>query len=296
MKKYLRELESELAEAGVRGRAARRALEEARDHLAELGEGGEARFGPPREIALETAAVLATSLTRRAALQAFGALALAGPGYLVLMAVVARQGWPDIAAGRVTALGVIAALGIVFLPQLAFVAGCLTALRALRLPRPAPDAQLRLLRRRAGVALVAGAGTLAAWALWGVQFGAELTAGWPGPTIVVLATVLMLPLGAAGLAVRAATHPRPLPGGEPGDMFDDLAPFIARTPLRSLDLRAHPWGVAFGVAVAVGLVATAVGWIDEGTPSGGLAQGFPEAVLVLGFFAAFGRTLGLRSG
>jgi hypothetical protein len=286
---YLGELESELSAAGVRGRVARRVLEEARDHLADLDV--ESRFGEPRRIALEVAAVVAASQTRRAAFGVFAALAATGVGYLVAFGLVAHRGWPDIASGRTTWLGVAAALGIFFLPQLAFVAGCLMLLRALRLPKPAPGEELKLVRRRGAVALTAGAATLGAWVLCGFEFHAELA--WVGTTIVVLSAALLLPLAGAAVALHAAARPRPLAGGPAGDVFDDLAPFVARTPLARVDLQAHPWRFALGFAFVVALLATALGSGEDGL-EGGLVRGIPEGVAVLGFYAAFGRVLGLR--
>jgi hypothetical protein len=288
---YLRELESELAAAGVRGRVARRVLEEARDHLAELDT--ETRFGEPRRIALEVAAVVATSQTRRAAFATFAALAATGVGYLVAFGLVAHHGWPDVFAGQVVGLGIAAALGIMFLPQLTFVAGCLMLVRVFRLARPAPVDELRLVRRRAAIALAGALATLAAWALFALEFRGEIAAGSVAPTIVVLSAALVLPLLATSAAVRAAARPRAAAGGPAGDVFDDLEPFVARTPLARVNLRAHPWRFAVGFALAVGIAATVIGSGEDGL-AGGLARGVPEALAVLVFFALFGRILGLR--
>jgi hypothetical protein len=291
---YLYELERELAAAGVRGRAARRVLDEARDHLAELGAGRQCEFGAPRRIAHEVAAVLATSRTQRAAVWSFAALTVTGIGYLVAFALVGRHGSPDIASGQVAWLGLVAAVGIVFLPQLTFVAGLLMIWRALRLPGPASAEELALVRRRAAVALGGAAATLAAWTLFALEFRGAIAGAWLEITIVALAAALVPALIVAGASVRLAAGLRAAPGGRAGDMFDDLAPIVARTPFASVDLRAHPWRFAAGFAVVVGLVATAAGWNGEGTLADGLVRGVPEAIAVVGFYAAFGRTLGLR--
>ena len=76
---YLRRLERELAERGVRGGTARRVLAEARDHLLELEEnhGTIERFGTSEQVAMEIAAQLATTRTIRSTYRAFGALAVA---------------------------------------------------------------------------------------------------------------------------------------------------------------------------------------------------------------------------
>jgi hypothetical protein len=127
---YLAELEAELVAAGVRGRAARRVLEEAADHLRELERAAD--FGEPRVIAREVAAVLASSWTHRAAVVSFAALAATGIGYSALFALTFGPSSPDIASAQTVWLGIAAALGIVFLPQLAFVAGVLGIAAAAR--------------------------------------------------------------------------------------------------------------------------------------------------------------------
>ncbi|HEU5213047.1 MAG TPA: hypothetical protein VFU10_09790, partial [Gaiellaceae bacterium] len=149
----IEDLRRELAAAGVRGRWQRRALEEARDHLAE----SERAFGDPRALASDIASVVGTSRTLRAAWAAFAALALTGVAYLAAWYLVAGNGQPDIASGRSAGLGIAVTLALFFVPQVTFVAGVLMLWRALRLPTPAPAAELRVVRRRAAVARAGGA-------------------------------------------------------------------------------------------------------------------------------------------
>ena len=222
------DLRRELAAAGVRGRWARRALDEARDHLAELGPDA-AAFGDPQDVAAGIASVVGTSRTRRAAWAAFGALAVTGLGYVAVWALVANQGQPDIAAGG--AIGVVATLALFFLPQVTFVAGVLMLWRAVRLPSPAPAAELRVVRRRAAVALAGGAATALAWIVYVRQFDVA-----HGRAIVLSAGVALAGLVVAALLVREAGRPRVVPEGSAGDLFDELA--LGRTRLR-----AHPWAL-----------------------------------------------------
>ena len=126
---YLEQLSAELAAVGIRGRLRARIVAEARDHLAE---GDEERFGDPADLARQFADGLALDRSRRAAFVAFGALAAAGAGFAAMWLAVA-SGPQDIAAGRWAPLGVAAALGTIVFPQVAFAAGVLALLRALRL-------------------------------------------------------------------------------------------------------------------------------------------------------------------
>jgi hypothetical protein len=268
------ELRRELAAAGVRGRWQRRALEEARDHVAESG----GAFGDPRALAAAIAAVVGTSRTRRAAWAAFAALALTGAAYLAAWLLVADGGQPDITSARSPALGIAVTLALVFVPQVTFVAGVLTAWRALRLPTPAPGAELRVVRRRAAVALAGGAVTALCWLLYVQQFSVS-------SAIVVLAVVALAGLAAAAWRVRGAAGPRVQPEGTAGDVFDDLG-----LPA----LRAHQWAFAVAVAVAIGASAVVVGWRAEGTLGDGLVRGLPEAAAVLVAYVALGRVLSLR--
>lgn len=272
----IEDLRRELAAAGVRGRWQRRALEEARDHLAE----SERAFGDPRALASDIASVVGTSRTLRAAWAAFAALALTGVAYLAAWYLVAGNGQPDIASGRSAGLGIAVTLALFFVPQVTFVAGVLMLWRALRLPTPAPAAELRVVRRRAAVALAGGAITAGCWVLYVQQFSVPHE-----PAVVVLAALALAALTAAAWLVVGAASPRVKPEGIAGDVFDDLG-----LPA----LRAHQFALAAGFAVAVGTAAVAVGWRAEGTVIDGLVRGLPEATAVLIAYVTLGRVLSLR--
>ncbi len=268
------ELRRELDTVGVRGRWQRRALEEARDHLAE----SEGAFGDSQEIARDIAAVVATTQTRQAALVAFGGLVAAG---LACIAGFALSGSADITVGG--PLGIAASVAIVLASQIAFVAGMFMAWRALRLRPPARAAELSVVRRRAAVALSGAAVTAVAWIVYAHQYE---DSGW-----IVLLSAATLPLLAVSASrVISAARPRPLPGGEAGDVFDELAPVVGP----ALALRSHPWSFAVLVAGAAGALVCVSGWSAEGTVGDGLVRGFPEMLAVLGAYAALGRLLALR--
>ena len=271
----IEDLRRELAAAGVRGRWQRRALEEARDHLAESA----GAFGDPHELADDIAAVVGTTRTRRAAWAVFTALTLTGIAYLVAWWLVAG-GQPDITSGRWPALGVAVTLVLFFVPQVTFVAGVLMVRRALWLPAPAPAAELRVVRRRGAVALAGGAVSAAGWVLYVQQFAVPHKTG-----IVVLAALGLVSLAAAAWLVRAAARPRVTPEGSAGDLFDDLG-----LP----GLRPHSKAFAAATALTIGVAAVAVGWNAEGTLADGLVRGIPEALAVIGAYAALGRVLALR--
>ncbi len=268
------ELRRELEAAGVRGRWQRRTLAEARDHL----EDSEGAFGDPRAIAGDIAAVVATTETQQAALVAFGGLVTAGLGCVAAFGLSRAA---DITVGG--PLGITASVTIVLASQIAFVAGMFMAWRALRLRPPARAAELSVVRRRAAVALSGAAVTAVAWIVYAHQYE---DSGW---IIVLSAATLPLLLLSASRVVRAA-RPRPLPGGEAGDVFDELAPVVGPAPA----LRAHPWVFAILVAGAAGALVFVSGWSAEGTVADGLVRGVPEALAVLGCYAALGRLLALR--
>jgi hypothetical protein len=298
---FLDELVARLAAVGVRGGPARRIVAEARDHLHEAArEAGEEaaiqRFGRADNLARTVAAELATGTTRRAVYGTFEALALAGVGYVIAFLLVpAAGGWPDLLGGRFPAVGVAAALGMAVLPQIAFVSGSLALLRAVRLRRrPAVvAAELRLLRRRSAIALVAGMGALAALATSAVDSVGSVAAWWTWTT-EALCVVLFFVLVLATVGVMRSAAPTALEGGPAGDVFDDLAPVFRIELLRRLELPGHPWRFAFISAAAVGVAGFAGGFYAEGDPGSGLVRGGFEALALLGCFALFGRALGLR--
>ena len=297
----LDELTTRLDALGVRDGWRRRVLAEARDHLEELAaaDGEEVavdRFGDPGEVARLVAAQLATARTRAATYATFGALALVGLVFTASLALVpAAGGWPDLFDGKVRAAGPIAGLGLFFFPQIAFVSGCLALIHALRLrcAGACTEVELRLLRRRSAVGLAAGGAALVALAAAAVDLAGVL-AGWWIWTTVVSCALLTIPVAAATTRLVRSTSPPALPGGRATDVFDDLAPLFALSPIRRLELPDHPWRFAALSAAAVGLVGVAGGWYAEGDPGSGIARGGFEAVALLICFALLGRLLGLR--
>ncbi len=274
---YLDRFAGELERRGVVGRDRRRVLAETEDHLRELAaehdqEAAVSRFGHGEPLAVEIAAQLATSKTIRSTYASFVALALTGLGYLGFLAFVERRGWPDLFSGDHELIGVVAAVGLLFFPQLAFVAGGLALLRALR--RHGSQAlsaeEHGVMRRRSAVALAAGGATLASMVVWAFEFR-DL-----GP-ILGACLALAIPLTAGGRMLARSREPHAVVGGEAGDVFEDL---------RLGRFRAHPWRfalVAAGAAASVGLAV------------GGPVHAAFEAAALLGCFAIFGRRLALRS-
>jgi hypothetical protein len=302
IEQYLSRLAAELAREGVRGRAATRVVEEARDHLLELaaehGErGAVAHLGKSGTLARAVAIQLATTWTRRATYGAFAALALTGIGYLgVFAAVNLGGGWPDIVGGEIAALGVISVVGAALFPQVAFVSGCLALLRAFRLRsgHALPAGELRIMRSRAAIALAAGGLTWISLALFAIEFRhAPPLEPWVPGTVLALALAAALALGAGAIALARSARPRAAPGKRaPGDIFDDLGPIFQLPPLRSL--RAHPWRFAAIFAGGVALSAFVMGWVNEGDPQSGVLQAVFEGLAVLLSFALLGRPLALR--
>jgi hypothetical protein len=266
--------------SGTRLRA--RILAEAADHLAE---GDQESFGDPAELARQFADEVGTAAASRAALRAFAALAVAGAAYAVVGAALGR---PDVAGAREPALGVIATFGAVVLPQVAFVAGSLAALRAWRRrgERKLPAAEIRLMLRRTGVALGAGGGSLACAALYAFEFRPGLGSAWSDAGLAAAAAASIPVAVAAGLTARAARL-RPQASGAAGDVFDDLGPLVA------VRYRDRPWAFAVVVAAAVGSVVLIAG-IAQADPFDGALRALAEATACLAGFWALGKPLGLR--
>ena len=268
------ELSRELGAVGIRGRRRERILAEIADHLAS---DPDADLGDPRSLAAQFADELATSAARRATGTSFAALALVAAALVGTQA--ALPSYPDIASGRSVALSGLSILFIVVGAQVAFVAGCLGGLRALRLRgRPAlPAAEVAVLRRRNAVALAAGAVTLAGIAVDAVNFSAELPAWW---SLLTLATAgaAMLPLAGAALA-HARTSSLVVSGaGEAGGSRADLGPF------------AQPVPIGAGAVAAVLLVT----WQAESSFVEGALRAVAEGVAFAAGYLALRRLLALR--
>jgi hypothetical protein len=278
---YLVELGRQLAAVGIRGRIRRRILAESEDHL-RADDGALDRFGSPAEVANAFAAELGARASRRAAVGAFLALGLAGAvyGFSFLSAGFAGQPPPD----TWPALALLAfAVGIVA-PQVSFVAGSLALVRVLRRREPVlPSAELTVLNRRTGVALLFGLVTMAALGVFAFELRNEIAGWWVALTLagVAIATPLLV---LAVLPAAGAARLRPQVAGDPGDVFDDLG-----LP----GYRDDPWRFARRVAIGLGFVVFVFGAV-QGDPIDGAVRGVAEAMACLAGFAALGRYLGLR--
>jgi hypothetical protein len=275
---YLEELGRELSRRGIRGGTRRRILAEVDDHLRE-DPGAQERFGSARVVANAFAAELGAQGSRRAAIGAFAALACAGAVYAVAFVSLAFAGAPSETLEPM--LGALALAAMVVAPQVAFVAGGLALLRAIRLRgRVLPTEELVIIRRRTGVALAFGLVTMGALALYAYEFRTALPSWWTTLTYAAAAAASFLLLVAAVPTTRAARL-RPEVAGAAGDVFDDLG------------FRLEPWRFAWLVALGVGLAVWLAG-ISQGDPIDGLLRGVLEGLACLGGFAVLGRYLGLR--
>lgn len=278
IERYLEALDLELLDVGIPRRLRRRILAECEDHL-RSDHGALDRFGTPAEIANAFAAELGARTSRRAAVGAFLALGLAGVVYAFSFIGASFAGHP--APDTWPRLAQLALATVILAPQVSFVAGSLALVRALRRRETVlPSAELRVVNRRTGVALVFGIVTMVALAVLALELRHD-SAGWwvaltlPGSAI----STALLVLAALPAAVAARLKPRV--AGEPGDLFDDLG------------FRTEPWRFASCVAAGLGLVVFLVA-AAQGDPFDGAVNGTAEAVACLAGFAALGRYLGLR--
>ena len=276
---YLEALDRELVDVGIPIRLRRRILAEAEDHL-RADDGALERFGAPAEIANEFAAEIGARASRRAAVGAFAALGLAGVVYAVSFVGAAFAGHPP--PDTWPLLAQLALVAVILAPQVSFVAGSLALLRVLRTRGPVlPSAELTVINRRTGVALVFGIVTMVALAVLAVELRND-SAGWWVALTLIGAAVAMPLLVLAALPAVVAARLRPRVAGEPGDLFDDLG--FART---------GPWRFAGLVAIGLGIVVFLAAAV-QGDPFDGAVNGTAEALACLAGFAAFSRYLGLR--
>lgn len=240
-------LRRELAARGIRGRLAARIEAELDDHVAC---DPVANLGTPAEIAERFAVELRGPRTRRASLGTFAALAATA----VLLAVSA----PSHASAQAWAGLLILAGG-----QIAFVAGSLAVLRALR---GTTAGDLRLAQRRAAIALAAGA-------LVAAGLAAE------GRTITLaFAAACVVPLAAAARANLQAA--RLTPPARAAGLDADFGPQAALVLL------------ALAVVAVAGVVFQGVAFEDSGWE--GIIRGAIEAGGLAAGVVVLGRPLGLR--
>jgi hypothetical protein len=263
----VRELERELTRVGIPRSRRRRILAELEDHLAC---DPAADLGEPAALARQFADELGTVRARRAGFAAFGALAIAG--LLFATAFIDSQRHADASTPGVVGL-VLAVLGA----QVAFVAGGLGVVRALRNRRElvVARAEALVLARRAGTGLLAGLTTMGGMALLARSNTFALIACGVGAFVLLVAAP----------SVIAAARLVPVAPGDVADMFDDPGPLIPRL---------RPWRFALLVALAVAVAIATVG-VAQQDPYDGALRGLLDGLACLGGFAVFGRYLGLRS-
>ncbi len=262
------ELGCELAAVGIRGRRRDRILTELSDHLAC---DPEARLGDPPELARQFADEYASDNARLTAFATFVALATVAVAVVVPQLTLPTV--PDITGGRSTVLVGVATLALVVGAQVAFAAGSLAAVRALRLQGPA---DVPIVRRRAAVALAAGAATALGSALYAVNFHGIVPNWWYALTLAAAAVAGVPLLASAAAFVRAAgvrvSHVGPARG-----LRADLGPL------------AHPALIGSLATLAI-LIGTA---FAEGSVVAGALRAAFEALLFVACFAALRRPLAL---
>lgn len=278
---YPAELARELSAVGIRGRRRDRIVAEIDDHLRSDPD-AESRFGSPRELANAFAADAGTSASRRAAVGAFGALAVAGVVYAVAFVGYATVSGP-LADPPLASL---AFFVIVLAPQIAFVSGALALLRVWRRRHDGVlnSAERVVLGRRTNLALVCGLVTMVAVLVYGIEVRSSVPGWLTAFSIVGAGAAAVLLVGASVPSTRAARL-RPRVAGAAGDVFDDLG--LPR-------YRGTPWRFAAMVASLAGLGVWLAG-VAGADPIDGALRGVFEALACLGGFAVLGRYLRLRS-
>ena len=279
IERYLEALDLELLDVGVPSRLRRRILAESEDHL-RSDDGALERFGTPAEVANAFAAELGARASRRAAVGAFVALGVTGVVYAVSFVGASFAGHPP--PDTWPLLAQLALVAVIIAPQVSFVAGSLALVRVLRRREPVlPRAELTVINRRTGVALIFGLITMAGLGVLAFELRNDSADWWVALTLagVAIATPLLV-LAAVPAAVAARLRPRV--AGDAGDLFDDLG--FART---------SPWRFASLVALGLGLVVFLAAAV-QGDPFDGALNGTAEALACLAGFAAFGRYLGFR--
>jgi hypothetical protein len=276
---YLEALDLELVDVGIPSRLRRRILVESEDHL-RSDDGALDRFGTPAEVANAFAAELGARASRRAAVGAFVALGVAGAVYALSFVGASFAGHPP--PDTWPLLAQLALVAAIVAPQVSFVAGSLALIRVLRRRAPIlPTAELTVINRRTGAALVFGIVTMVALGILALELRIDSAGWWVALTLagVAIATPLLV---LAALPTAVAARLRPRVAGDPGDLFDDLG--FGRT---------GPWRFACSVALAMGLVVFLAAAV-QGDPFDGAVNGTAEALACLAGFAALGRYLGLR--
>ena len=211
--------------------------------------------------------------------------ALAVTALVLAVTTLALSDSPAITAGRSTTVAIVAVVALFVGPQLALVSGGLAGLRVLRRRRAAqlPAAELRLVRRRAGVALGAGAATAGGLVAYALDLSGPLPGWWVALT-AGLAGCALVWLAAAALVLHAAARiVTPCPGGPvAGRRPPALRALAVRRPAVGGDRRAGRRAGHGGSALA------------EASALEGLERGLAEALALTACFVAVGRRVGVR--
>ena len=283
---YVNELCAELERVGVSRRLRGRILAEISDHLAC---DPDAALGRPADLACRFADELGTRRARRASLETFVALAIAGASFAAAFVTAGLAG-PDatLAYASSALLGYLGIALVLAAPQLALVAGSLGALRAFRHRHDAIIARSDaiVIGRRCAVGLAAGLASMAGLVLIALEFQGRLADWWT--TLALSAAVIgTCALAMATPAVWSAWRLRPVACGRAGDIFDDLGGLVPSA------LRGHSWRLAAAIAATLALIITLAGVALSDAIDGAL-RGSADGLACLAGFALLGRCLGLR--
>ncbi|MEO6858741.1 MAG: hypothetical protein ABI323_09155 [Solirubrobacteraceae bacterium] len=282
---YRDDLHRELTAVGITGRQRSRITDEIEDHLQC---DPKADLGAPQLVARQFADELGTARARRAGFAGFAALALAGVLFGVAFVTAPGHAFGSI-PGAVSWPGRVGNWVAVIAPQIAFAAGLLALLRALRrrTQRVIAAAETRMILRRATVGVFAGLASMIGLALLAEELRPYLP-GWWVTLAWVCAGVGAVALLASTPVLLAAQRLPSLAEGSAGDLFDDVGAWLPR----SLDGR--PWRFALVVAGAIFVLMTVAGVLASDGPDGAV-RGIADGLLCLLGFATLGRYLGLWS-
>ncbi len=285
---YIEALGRELSAVGIGGSLRSRIVAEFEDHLAC---DPNADLGAPAVVAARFADELGTGRARRAALVAFGALAVAGALFatVFLAAIISGYRYANLHMDGELPGGLAAGL-MVLGTQVALVSGAAGLLRAWRLRSEVvlPRAEGVVLVHRAVVGVGAGLASMAGLALLMLEYGNQLP-GWLRALGFACAAGGAVALAVAVPFIRGASRLGAVAAGSAGDMFDDLGPLA-----RLLPAQGRPWLFAAVVAIAVAVLIVAAGVVQD-DPFDGALRGVADGLACMTGFALLGRYLGLRS-
>jgi hypothetical protein len=282
---YRADLYRELTVVGITGRLRARIIDELDDHL-QCAPGAD--LGDPALIARRFADELGTARARRAGVTSFGALALAGLLFGAAFASSPQPVFGAIPVGVSWTARLANGVGVLA-PQVAFVAGVLALLRALRHRRATviSGAEARMILRRATVGVSMGVASMASLSALALELNPYLASWWVTLTLVgavigVLALLATVPALVAARRLSSGAH------GPAGDLFDDIGAWLPP----SLDGR--PWRLALVLAGAIFVLMSGAGWMASDGYDG-MLRGLADGLLCLLGFGTLGRYLGLWS-